>query len=144
MRQFALLLVTVGLVPVVVSAQNLGSKVDPPKLAAVTLPDGVSKGVTVEGLTEYKLKNGLRVLLLPDSSQPKVTVNCTILAGSRHEGYGETGMAHLIEHMVFKGCPKSYYTDLEKQVDQLQPADVKKAFDKLFDPNCTFRNNLEA
>jgi zinc protease len=35
-----------------------------------------------------------------------VTVNCTIFVGSRHEGYGETGMAHLLEHMVFKGCPK--------------------------------------
>jgi zinc protease len=46
------------------------------------------------------------VLLIPDGSQPKVTVNCTILVGSRHEGYGETGMAHLLEHMAFKGCPK--------------------------------------
>jgi zinc protease len=74
--------------------------------AAQDLPDGVSKVGTVEGITEYKLANGLRVLLLPDASQPKVTVNCTIFVGSRHEGYGETGMAHLLEHMVFKGCPK--------------------------------------
>ena len=73
---------------------------------APALPDGVTKGVTVEGITEYKLANGLRVLLLQDASQPKVTVNATIFVGSRHEGYGETGMAHLLEHMVFKGCPK--------------------------------------
>ena len=71
-----------------------------------TLPEGITKGSTVEGLTEYKLKNGLKVILLPDASSPKVTVNCTIFVGSRHEGYGETGMAHLLEHMVFKGCPK--------------------------------------
>src|SRR6185369_9625729 len=60
---------------------------------------------SVEGITEYQLDNGLRVLLFPDSSQSKVTVNMTVLVGSRHEGYGETGMAHLLEHMVFKGTP---------------------------------------
>lgn len=60
---------------------------------------------TVEGITEYRLENGLQVLLFPDSSSPKVTVNLTIFAGSRHEGYGEAGMAHLLEHMVFKGTP---------------------------------------
>src|SRR3954468_19485249 len=65
----------------------------PPKLA------------TVEGITEYQLDNGLRLLLYPDPSRPKVTVNMTVLVGSRHEGYGETGMAHLLEHMVFKGTP---------------------------------------
>src|SRR5256886_17433016 len=63
------------------------------------------KIVSVEGITEYQLDNGLRVLLFPDSSQSKVTVNMTVLVGSRHEGYGETGMAHLLEHMVFKGTP---------------------------------------
>ena len=45
------------------------------------------------------------MLLFPDPSRPKVTVNLTVLVGSRHEGYGETGMAHLLEHMVFKGTP---------------------------------------
>src|SRR5438874_7239525 len=64
------------------------------------------KVVTVEGITEYQLDNGLRVLLFPDESTPKVTVNLTVLVGSRHEGYGETGMAHLLEHMVFKGTPQ--------------------------------------
>ncbi|HUR52765.1 MAG TPA: pitrilysin family protein, partial [Gemmataceae bacterium] len=74
--------------------------------AFAQLPAGVTKVTTVEGITEYKLANGLRVLLIPDVSQPKVTVNMTIFCGSRHEGYGETGMAHLLEHMVFKGSPK--------------------------------------
>src|SRR4051794_10116715 len=63
------------------------------------------KVASVEGITEYRLDNGLRVLLFPDPSTPKVTVNMTVLVGSRHEGYGETGMAHLLEHMVFKGTP---------------------------------------
>lgn len=60
---------------------------------------------TIEGITEYHLKNGLQVLLFPDESQSTVTVNLTYLVGSRHEGRGEAGMAHLLEHMLFKGTP---------------------------------------
>ncbi len=66
-----------------------------------TLPSGVQKVTAVEGITEYALPNGLHVLLFPDSSKPKVTVNMTYEVGSRHEGYGESGMAHLMEHILF-------------------------------------------
>jgi zinc protease len=61
---------------------------------------------TIEGITAYTLDNGLQVLLYPDPSSSRVTVNMTVLVGSRHEGLGETGMAHLLEHMLFKGTPK--------------------------------------
>ncbi|HEX7553293.1 MAG TPA: pitrilysin family protein [Geothrix sp.] len=61
------------------------------------------KVTAVEGITEYRLANGLRVLLYPDASKPTATTNITYLVGSRHEHYGETGMAHLLEHMLFKG-----------------------------------------
>ena len=74
-------------------------------LAAQDLPDGVTRAASVEGITEYQLENGLRFLLFPDQSKQQVTVNITYLVGSRHEGYGETGMAHLLEHLVFKGTP---------------------------------------
>ena len=70
-----------------------------------TLPAGVDQGATVEGVTEYTLGNGLRVLLFPDPTQPKITVNVTYLVGSHQENYGETGMAHLLEHLMFKGTP---------------------------------------
>jgi zinc protease len=71
------------------------------------LPANIVKGASVEGMTEYNLKsNGLKVLLFPDQTKQTVTVNITYLVGSRHEGYGETGMAHLLEHLVFKGTPK--------------------------------------
>ena len=73
--------------------------------ALVSAADAPKKIITVEGITEYRLENGLRFLLYPDSSRPKVTVNMTVLVGSRHEGYGETGMAHLLEHLLFKGTP---------------------------------------
>jgi len=75
-------------------------------LASITYADEFPKKIaTVEGVTEYRLANGARVLLFPESSRPTVTVNMTVLVGSRHEGYGESGMAHLLEHMVFKGTP---------------------------------------
>ena len=82
-----------------------------PKAAPHSKPAKPGKAVVatkvteVEGLTEYSLPNGLRVLLFPDGSKPTVTVNVTYFVGSRHEGYGESGMAHLLEHMVFKGTP---------------------------------------
>lgn len=65
----------------------------------------ITKGASVEGITEYSLDNGLKVLLFPDNSAQTITVNITYLVGSRHEGYGEKGMAHLLEHLVFKGTP---------------------------------------
>lgn len=76
-------------------------RIGPPPLQAAE----PRKVTTVEGITEYRLDNGLQVLLYPDPTRPKVTVNLTVLVGSRHEGYGETGMAHLLEHMLFKGTP---------------------------------------
>jgi zinc protease len=68
---------------------------------AQTLPPGVEKKTSAGGITEYDYPNGLRVLLYPNPASPKITVNVTYLVGSRHEGYGETGMAHLLEHMDF-------------------------------------------
>jgi len=69
---------------------------------AQTLPAGVQKVTSIEGVTEYAFPNGLHVLLFADNSKPKITVNVVYHVGSRNEGYGETGMAHLLEHMTFK------------------------------------------
>ncbi|MFA7268786.1 MAG: pitrilysin family protein [Sterolibacterium sp.] len=84
--------------------------------ADVALPSGVSFVTTVEGISEYRLVNGLKVLLFPDASKPTLTVNITYLVGSRHENYGETGMAHLLEHMVFKGTPT--HPNISKEFEQ--------------------------
>ena len=65
------------------------------------------KVTEVEGISEYQLENGVRILLFPDASKEVVTVNMTVFVGSRHEGYGEAGMAHLLEHMLFKGTPSN-------------------------------------
>ncbi len=71
-------------------------------LVGQTAPEKVA---SVEGVTEYQFSNGARLLLFPDGTKRTITVNMTVLVGSRHEGYGEAGMAHLLEHMVFKGTP---------------------------------------
>ena len=85
-------------------------------LLSVGAPEGIEKGTSVEGITEYVLDNGLRVLLFPDPSQQIITVNVTYLVGSKHENYGETGMAHLLEHLVFKGSSK--HPDIDKELTE--------------------------
>ncbi|WP_428419108.1 M16 family metallopeptidase [Methylibium sp.] len=77
----------------------------PGPVSSAGLPRGVITVTQVEGITEYRLANGLQVLLVPDASKPTTTVNLTYHVGSRHENYGETGMAHLLEHLMFKGTP---------------------------------------
>ena len=87
-----------------------------PPTATQTAGGQLKRVTSVEGITEYRLENGLRFLLFPDLSKPTITVNITYLVGSRHENYGETGMAHLLEHLLFKGTPKN--PDLDKQFNQ--------------------------
>jgi zinc protease len=94
-----LLLTTAGLV----SAQT----------TVAPLPGGMTRGPSIDGITEYRLPNGLRVILYPDQSKPTATVNITYLVGSRHENYGETGMAHLLEHLLFKGSKNFPKPDVE-------------------------------
>jgi zinc protease len=84
---------------------------------AQRLPAGVGAVGEVEGIAEYRLANGLQVLLVADDSKPTTTVNLTYRVGSRHENYGETGMAHLLEHLLFKGTPKhrEVWAEFEKR-----------------------------
>ncbi len=83
---------------------------------AQPLPNGVTKVTSVEGITEYRYQNGLRLLVFPDPSKATATVNITYLVGSRHEGAGEAGMAHLLEHMVFKGSTK--HTNIPQELTE--------------------------
>ena len=65
-----------------------------------------TKIVSIEGVTEYRLANGLRILTVPDAGASTVGVHLTYFVGSRHESYGEKGMAHLLEHLLFKGTTR--------------------------------------
>jgi zinc protease len=85
----------------------------PGATVAATLPAGVTRVGTVEGVDEYRLANGLQLLLYPDLTKPTTTVNITYKVGSRMENYGETGMAHLLEHLLFKGS--KHFPDPDKE-----------------------------
>ena len=71
---------------------------------------------SIEGVTEYRLPNGLKVLTIPDPSVDTITVHIVYLVGSRHEDYGEKGMAHLLEHMLFKGSTR--FPDIKGELTQ--------------------------
>ena len=94
-------------------------------------PASATKVATVEGITEYRLDNGLRFLLFPDRSQQQITVNITYLVGSRHEGYGETGMAHLLEHLAFKGTP-NHPDILDELTERGAPYNANTWFDRTY------------
>ncbi|MFY7865984.1 M16 family metallopeptidase [Roseateles sp.] len=78
-----------------------------PAATSVSAPAAKAEFVReLGGIEEYRLPNGLQILLFPDEAQSTTTVNITYRVGSRHESQGEYGMAHLLEHLVFKGTPK--------------------------------------
>src|SRR5258707_1487943 len=93
-RSFLAFMLTVACLPCVSQAAIAAQSQQP------ALPKGVERVTSVEGFTEYQLPDGLRVLLFPDQSKQTVTVNVTYLVGSRHENYGETGMAHLTDPLM--------------------------------------------
>ena len=97
---------SVSVIAVLLANAILCSNANARQQNEISLPDGVEKVTEVEGISEFKLSNGVQVLLFPDASKPQFTINVTVLVGSRHEGYGETGMAHLLEHMLFKGTSR--------------------------------------
>lgn len=100
----ALTLALMQLSPQAAAGKSSPTSVPAPAASAAP-PRGVTAVTQVEGIAEYRLANGLQVLLVPDASKPTTTVNLTYHVGSRHENYGETGMAHLLEHLMFKGTP---------------------------------------
>jgi len=84
--------------------------------AALAQAQAPARAASVEGVTEYRLGNGLRVLSVPDPSADTITVHLTYLVGSRHEGYGEKGMAHLLEHLLFKSSRN--HPNISRELDR--------------------------
>lgn len=100
MKLLTYLMLSAGILSPAYTFAQTAAPAAPSSKASATA--GAVKVTSIEGITEYRLNNGMRVLLFPDASKPTVTTNITYLVGSRHENYGETGMAHLLEHLVFK------------------------------------------
>src|SRR6266481_4322898 len=69
-------------------------------------------------VTEVTLDNGLRVLVLEDHRNPIVTVQSWYRVGSRNEVPGKTGLAHFLEHLMFKGTPSHGKGDFARVVEQ--------------------------
>ena len=114
MRLHAFIVLCAALLAPVCEAKKPKPAPAPAAAPVVAAPAAPERITTVEGITEYHLANGLRVLLFPDQTKQTITVNMTFLVGSRQENYGETGMAHLLEHMVFKGSPR--HTDIPNEL----------------------------
>jgi zinc protease len=67
----------------------------------------------------HVLANGMRVVAHEDHGAPLVTVHLMFHAGSRHEAPGRTGLAHLLEHLMFEGsqhAPKGHFDDALERV----------------------------
>jgi len=79
------------------------------------------------GISEYRLANGLQVLLYPYSGATEVTVSVTYLAGSKRDNYGETGEAHLLEHMMFRGSQNHPNLYREFTNHGIEPSDTSGA-----------------
>ena len=112
--RLALLMLGLGIATAFVAPHVQAKEAPIPSAAVATveattptnIPGVVQVGQPINGVTQYQLSNGLTVLLGPDESKPTMTVNLVYKVGSRHEGPGEAGMAHLLEHMLFKGTEK--------------------------------------
>jgi len=72
---------------------------------------------------EFKLPNGLRVIMHQDKSTPIVTVNTWYHVGSKNDATGKTGFAHLFEHMMFQGS-KNYNADYFKALQEVGGTNV--------------------
>lgn len=94
-----------GLAALALAVLPLGAALVPAPGAAQAPAEPLKAVAELEGISEYRLPNGLQVLLFPDEGSTTVTVNVVYRVGSMHEGQGESGMAHLLEHLLFKGTP---------------------------------------
>jgi zinc protease len=69
------------------------------------LPSGITFVTEEDGISEYKMANGMKIVLLENRVAPVATFMVIYKVGSRNEAVGHTGSTHLLEHMMFKGTP---------------------------------------
>src|SRR5262249_38659525 len=84
-----------------------------PGLQAQPLPNDPMK------VTIHRLSNGMTVYLSPDSSEPSITAHIAVHAGSSNDPEISTGLAHYLEHMLFKGTTKLGTLDYDKEKPHL-------------------------
>ena len=85
---------------------------------AILTPGGAVRAAAPPDVTEATLDNGLRILVLEDHRSPVVSVQVWYRVGSRNERPGATGLAHFLEHMMFKGTPGRGKGEFARLVEQ--------------------------
>ena len=73
---------------------------------------------TDHNIYEYKLDNGLRVVLAPNRKENKIYMNTIYFTGSLNDPQGKSGLAHLLEHLAFKGTVNITENEFQRQLDQ--------------------------
>ncbi|VTX66605.1 M16 family metallopeptidase [Acinetobacter ursingii] len=71
-----------------------------------------------KNIEEYKLDNGFRVVLAPNNKENKVFVNTIYFTGSLNDPKGKGGLAHLLEHLAFKGTQDVKGDEFQRRLDQ--------------------------
>ncbi|HVE14795.1 MAG TPA: insulinase family protein, partial [Elusimicrobiota bacterium] len=101
-------------------------------LAASRLPETVETPLPSDPLqvTVHRLSNGLTVYLSPNSQEPKIEAWIAVRAGSRHDPDDSTGMAHYLEHMLFKGTHKLGTVGYLREKRHLDH--IRELYEKLF------------
>src|SRR5687768_4634541 len=92
-----------------VVAQGTPKAIETPALVAAPLPNDPTK------TTIHRLSNGMTVYLSPDSETPSIVIHIAVRAGGRHDPKQSTGLAHYLEHMLFKGTSTLGTLDFAKE-----------------------------
>ncbi|MHC1728817.1 MAG: M16 family metallopeptidase [Syntrophobacteraceae bacterium] len=88
-------------------------------MALLVLSPSLSSGQTFKDASEARLSNGLKVIMLENHKAPIVSFQVWYRAGSRYEETGKTGLAHVLEHLMFKGTRKVSGEDFTRIIDEL-------------------------
>lgn len=73
---------------------------------------------TEQNVEEYRLDNGLRIILAPNDKENKIFMNTVYLTGSLNDPKGKGGLAHLLEHLAFKGTKNVKGDEFQRRLDQ--------------------------
>ncbi len=85
----------------------------------VTQPTSAATGVGLGTVTEYTLANGLQVLVAPSDAADLVTLDVWVGAGTRRETAANNGVAHFMEHLIFKGTPTRGPGQIDAAIEEL-------------------------
>lgn len=111
-------------IPVRAAENDWAESSRPTSVLAAPLP-GDPMQVTI-----HRLANGLTVYLSPNRQIPRITAHIAVRAGGAQDPQDSTGMAHYLEHMLFKGSRRLGTLDAEKEKVQLDR--ISETYEKLF------------